>query len=67
MDLSGVLEVLTAVKVLGRNTTVTAVMTRMIALSREVAMATCCEVSASLALVTPMLMLLAESRCAIPL
>jgi len=39
----------------------------MTALSREVAMATCCDVSASLVLVMPMLMLLAESRWAMPL
>lgn len=62
-----ILEVLTAVKVPGKNTTVTAVITRMTALSLEVAIATCCEVSASLVLVIPMLLLLAESRCAIPL
>lgn len=62
-----ILEVLTAVKVPGKNTTVTAVITRMTALSLEAAIATCCEVSASLVLVIPMLILLAESRCAIPL
>jgi len=50
------------VKVPGRNTTVTAVITRMTALSRDVEMATCCDVSASLVLVFAMLMLLAESR-----
>ena len=56
---------LTAVKVAGRNTTVTAVMTRITALSREVAMATWCDVAASLVPVSAMLMLFAESRCAI--
>lgn len=57
----------TAVKVPGRNTTVTAVMTRMTALSRDVASATWCEVCASAALVEAMRRLVAESRCAMPL
>ena len=60
-------QVHTAVKVAGRKTTVTAVMTRITALSREVAMATWCDVAASLAPVSAILMLFAESRCAIPL
>jgi hypothetical protein len=52
----------TAVNVPGKNTTVTAVITRITALSREVDIATCCEVSARSLLVSAMLMLFAESR-----
>jgi hypothetical protein len=54
------------VNVAGRKNIVIAAMTRMTALSRDVAIATVCEVSASRVLVDAKLRLVNESRWAIP-
>jgi hypothetical protein len=56
----------TAVNVAGRKKIVIAAMIRMTALSLEVAIATSCEVSASLVLVVARDKLFALSRCAMP-
>lgn len=57
----------TAVKVAGRKKMVMAAITRMTALSLDVAIATACDVFASCVLVAARLRLVAESRCAMPL
>lgn len=56
-----------AVNVAGRKKIVIAAITRMTALSRDVAMETSWEASASFVLVAARRRLMAESRCAIPL
>jgi hypothetical protein len=58
---------ITAVKVAGKKNIVTAAIVRITALSREVAIATFCEVSASSVLVEARRRLFVESRCAISL